>query len=84
MSNFTAVAEALRGFDWTLALGGHMHTRETIRYASAVTTRFYQTAAVVGPTTGPMPAISGITLYRASQGKVDDGTFLPLDTAGSK
>jgi predicted phosphodiesterase len=79
VSNFGEVQATLKGHDWTLALGGHLHTRETIRFESPTRTRFFQTAAVVGPTEGPVPAISGVTLYQASGGKIDDGTFLPLD-----
>jgi hypothetical protein len=79
VSNLDEVVPLLAPFQWTLALGGHLHTREAIRIESRVATRFYQTAAVVGPTTGPLPAISGVTLYRVEDGHVDDGTFIPLD-----
>ena len=79
VSNFSEVLAIMSGHDWTLALGGHLHTRETIRFESSTRTRFFQTAAIVGPTEGPVPAISGVTLYRASAGTIDDGTFLPLD-----
>jgi hypothetical protein len=61
-----------------VALGGHFHTRESIRYQSTVRTRFEQAAAVVGPTDNVVPAISGITLYRVKNGVVDDGEFIPL------
>ena len=79
VSNFAEVRAALAGHDWPLALGGHMHTRESIRYESAVGTRFHQAAAVVGPTDGVVPASSGVTLYRVSAGVIDDGEFLRLD-----
>lgn len=50
-----------------------------------IPTRFYQTAAVVGPGgTDPLAFPSGITVYRVRDGKVDDGTFVPLDFAGKK
>ena len=65
-----------------IALGGHIHRREAIRYETAVgTRRFFQTAAVVGPIAGegPMGIRSGITVYRVQGGRVDDGTFIPLD-----
>jgi hypothetical protein len=64
-----------------IALGGHFHTRETIAYkTSAGLVRIFQTGAVVAPhTTGGMTMVSGVTLYRVRNGKVDDGTFLPLD-----
>jgi Icc-related predicted phosphoesterase len=78
VSNLREVVPVLSGHDWTLALGGHLHTRETIRFESPTRTRFHQSAAVVGPTDGPVPAISGVVLYRASGGAIDDGTFVPL------
>ena len=78
VSNFREVLPILQSRDWPLALGGHFHTRETIQYASAVRTRFHQAAAVVGPTDNPVPAISGITLYRVKNRVIDDGEFLPL------
>jgi len=65
-----------------IALGGHMHRREFLRFETAAgMRRFAQTAAVVGPVRGqgPMGIRSGITLYRVRHGRVDDGTFLPLD-----
>lgn len=65
-----------------IALGGHMHRREVLRYETASgTKRFAQTAAVVGPPhgEGPLGIRSGITVYRVRQRQVDDGTFIPLD-----
>jgi Icc-related predicted phosphoesterase len=78
VSNFNDVLAAVGSRDWPLALGGHMHTRESISYGSAVRTRFHQAAAVVGPTDNAIPAISGITLYHVRQGAIDDGEFIPL------
>jgi hypothetical protein len=78
VSNFNDVLPILQSRNWTVALGGHFHTRESIRYQSAVRTRFEQAAAVVGPTDNVVPAISGITLYRVKNGVVDDGEFIPL------
>jgi hypothetical protein len=78
VSNVTEVLEVLRPHDWPLALGGHMHTRESTRYESSVRTRFHQAAAVVGPTDGAIPAISGVTLYRVKDRVIDDGEFIPL------
>lgn len=61
-----------------LALGGHMHVREQLRYAG-IPTRFFQTAAVVGPSeSGPLTMPSGVTVYRVRAGKIDDGTFVPM------
>lgn len=78
VSNFKEVLTILQARDWPLALGGHFHTRESIHYASAVRTRFHQAAAVVGATTNPVPAISGVTLYRVKDRAIDDGEFIPL------
>lgn len=64
---------------FAIALAGHMHVREQLRYAG-ISLRFYQTAAVVGPGgSGVLPFPSGITVYHVKNGVVDDGTFLPLD-----
>jgi 3',5'-cyclic AMP phosphodiesterase CpdA len=81
VSNARDVFTRLRGRPYPLALGGHVHMRERIVYeAQEFPTLFHQAAAVVGPN---LPAglrmISGITLYRVRDGRVDDGTFIPLD-----
>jgi hypothetical protein len=81
VQNADAVLDAL-GPALDIALGGHMHRREFLRYETAHgTRRFAQTAAVTGPVRGegPMGIRSGITLYRVSQRRVDDGTFIPLE-----
>lgn len=78
VSNFKDVLPVLQSRNWTMALGGHFHTRESIRYQSTVRTRFEQAAAVVGPTGSVVPAISGITLYRVKNAVIDDGEFIPL------
>jgi hypothetical protein len=78
VSNLAEVLAILPAPRWTLALGGHLHRYETIRFASSVTTRFFQTAAIVGPSPGTIPATSGFTVYRVRGGVVDDGTFVPL------
>ncbi len=65
-----------------IALGGHMHIREQIKYETAYgTRRFYQTAAVTLPvrSEGKLGIRSGITLYRVSDRAVDEGTFIPLE-----
>jgi len=78
VSNVRDVLAVLGLREWTLALGGHFHTRESIRYESGVRTRFHQAAAVVGPTDNVVPAISGVTLYRVKNRAIDDGEFIPL------
>jgi 3',5'-cyclic AMP phosphodiesterase CpdA len=69
-----------------IALAGHIHMREAITYMTQGGPQRLQTAAaVVGPTPGQANAygpVSGITLYRVHDGRVDDGTFLPLDPPG--
>jgi hypothetical protein len=78
VSNLDDVRGAIGSRDWPMALGGHMHTRESISFGSTVRTRFHQAAAVVGPTKNAIPAISGITLYRVKNRVIDDGEFIPL------
>lgn len=73
---------AVLGPKLEIALGGHFHRREFLRYETmAGTRRFAQTAAVTGPVRGegPLGIRSGITLYRVADRRVDDGTFIPLD-----
>lgn len=66
-----------------VALGGHIHMRESLLYVTADgEQRLHQAAAIVGP--GPEGAagygpISGFTVYRVEDGHVDDGTFVRLD-----
>jgi hypothetical protein len=78
VSNLSDVLASIGSRDWPLALGGHMHTRESITFGSTVRTRFHQGAAVVGPTDNAIPAISGVTLYRVKNRVIDDGEFIPL------
>ena len=79
MSNLPAVAAAIEPHPWPLALGGHIHLRELLRYGSTVTTCFEQAAAIVGGGSGPVPARSGITIYTVERGRIDVGEFLALD-----
>jgi len=81
VSNTEELLAALQPHKLEIALGGHMHTRESLVYPIANgTLRFHQAAAIVGPTSvGGVSAPSGVTLYRVRDGKVDDGTFIPLD-----
>ena len=78
VSNFKDVLAILRPREWPLALAGHVHTRESLTFGSAVSTRFHQAAAVVGPTDSTIPANSGVTLYRVKNRTIDDGEFIPL------
>ncbi len=71
------------GHPLEIALGGHIHMREAIEYRTQDgPMRLHQAAAVVGPAPGEADGygpVSGVTLYRVTEGRVDDGTFLPLD-----
>jgi hypothetical protein len=82
VSNAGDVLALLKGRSYPLALGGHMHARESLRYeADGVATRFEQAAAIVGSSeAGPLRMRSGVTLYQVRDGTIDAGTFLPLDT----
>jgi hypothetical protein len=81
VSNAAEVLARLRGHRYPLALGGHMHLHESLRYqADSLTTRFEQAAAVVGPSQeGGTTFPSGITVYRVHDGEVDAGRFIPLN-----
>lgn len=80
VSNAQEVLARLRSHRHTLALGGHFHAWE--RLTLETPTRFYQTAAVVGPNESGMRSASGATLYRVRGAAIDDGEFLPLDPPG--
>lgn len=78
VSNAREVMAALRGKPYPLALGGHIHAREELRYAGT-STRFEQAAAVVGPNpAGGFSHPSGVTVYRVTRGRIGPGTFVPL------
>jgi hypothetical protein len=82
VSNFAEVLKRFEGRKHPLALGGHFHAREEMVFGdSRFSTRFHQTAAVVGPTGSnyAMDLVSGVTLYRVRNRVVDDGEFIPLD-----
>ncbi len=81
VSNAGDVFARLKGRNYPLALGGHMHARESLRYeADNMATRFDQAAAIVGGSeAGPLRMRSGATLYSVKAGKIDEGVFLPLD-----
>lgn len=79
VSNLADVVAAIRPHSWPVALGGHIHLREVLRFGSPMSTRFEQAAAIVSGSEGVVPAISGVTLYTVRDGRVDVGEFLPLD-----
>lgn len=78
VANAGEVIARIKGHPFPLALGGHMHVREQLKY-EGVPTRFYQTAAVIGPSDRQgMSLPSGIVVYRVNRGWIDDGRFVPL------
>lgn len=78
VSNASEVLTAVIPHPFPIALGGHMHVREQLRYAG-LATRFFQTAAVVAPSgSAGLVFPSGVTLYRVRRAQVDDGQFIPL------
>ncbi len=78
VSNAGAIIASIKGHPFPLALGGHMHVREQLKY-EGVPTRFYQTAAVVGPSNrADLSFPSGFVVYRVRAGQIDDGRFVPL------
>jgi hypothetical protein len=81
VQNAGEVLAVLRTRRHVLALGGHIHAAERLAYAfDGISTRFEQSAAVIGPSKGSgLDFPSGITLYRVRDGVIDAGRFLPLD-----
>jgi predicted MPP superfamily phosphohydrolase len=81
VQNAAAVLAILRKRRHVLALGGHIHGTEKIEYEIAgVKTRFNQiSATIAGPRGAGLQFISGVMLYRAKNGEIDAGTFVPLD-----
>ncbi|MFN8669491.1 MAG: metallophosphoesterase [Gemmatimonadaceae bacterium] len=78
VSNAREVIARIAPHPYPLALAGHMHTRESLRYAG-VATRFDHAAAIVAPSGGPALSFpSGITLYSIQNATVSEGRFLPL------
>lgn len=80
VSNAGDLLKILRGHRYPLALGGHIHIRETLSYAlGGQNTRFEQAAAVVGPSEAdPLHFSSGITVYRVRNREISPGQFVPL------
>jgi predicted MPP superfamily phosphohydrolase len=78
VSNARDVLARLAGHTYPLALAGHVHVREQLRF-TGLATRFDQVSAVVAPTTGPGTSFtSGITVYRVTSRTISDGVFVPL------
>jgi hypothetical protein len=81
VGNMFEVLEAMRGHDYVLALGSHMHSAEHVSFVSdGVQLRSEVSAAIVGGSeVGPLILPSGFTLYTVRDGKIDAGQFLRLD-----
>ena len=78
VSNASEVFARIKGHPYPVALQGHMHVPENIRY-DGVPTFFHTSAATVADTPGPAGTFpSGITLFRVTAGKIDGGTFIRL------
>ena len=79
VSNTQEVLTILKDHNYPLALGGHYHFQQKFSF-EGLSTRFEQTAAVVGPTNeGNIQMPSGITVYHVKNGKIDEGNFIHLD-----
>lgn len=80
VSNAGALLALLRGHPFPLALGGHIHMRESLVYAlDGAPTRFEQAAAVVGPSEAAgLHFSSGITVYTVKAGVIGTGQFIAL------
>ena len=79
VSNAQEVLSILKNNNYPLALAGHYHFQQKFSL-EGVQTRFEQTAAVIGPSEqGIIKMPSGITLYHVTNGKIDEGKFIPLD-----
>jgi predicted MPP superfamily phosphohydrolase len=80
VSNTGELLARLRGHRLELALGGHMHARESLSFlAGGRLVRFHQAGAILGPSEAAgLEMTSGFTVYRVKDGVVDDGTFVPL------
>ena len=81
VSNLADLLQSLGGHRLEIALGGHMHVSERLALDTTVgKVRFHQTGAVVGPSDAAgLNFVSGATLYKVADARVDDGTFIPLD-----
>ena len=80
VSNVREVLAALGAHRLEIALGGHVHFRETITLQSGTrTVRIHQTGATVSNGgAGPWITPSAVTVYTIRNGVVDDGRVVPL------
>lgn len=80
VSNVKEVLAALGAHRLEIALGGHVHFRETIGLRSGNRAiRIHQTGATVSDGgAGPWTSPSSVTVYTIRNGVVDDGRVVPL------
>ena len=80
VSNAEDVLSVLRQRKLNLALAGHNHMRESLLYEmGGVPTRFHNAAALRSDSEAlGLTLRSGITVYEMQEGRVDDGTFIPM------
>ena len=75
--NERALAEVLKGRNWTLALQGHIHQAERLRQWDPVGAVRYHTAPSVGQPVPESPA--AIFLYNVRGDVIDDGELVAID-----
>jgi Calcineurin-like phosphoesterase/N terminal of Calcineurin-like phosphoesterase len=79
VSNAKEVYAILSKHNYPLALAGHHHCQQKFSMAG-IQTRFEQTAAVIGPWDEEVLKMpSGVTLYHADNGIIDEGRFIRMD-----
>lgn len=84
VSNARDVIARIKPHPYPLALGGHIHMRELLRY-EGLPTRFEQAAAVVSPANQFGEVVpSGVTVYRVRAGVIDEGRFVSLGLEGKR
>jgi calcineurin-like phosphoesterase family protein len=81
VSNTAELLAVLRPFRLEIALGGHMHVRESLVYETENgPVRFQQAAAITDANqVAGMQMASGFTVYHVKNGRVDNGTFVQLE-----
>lgn len=85
VNNVAEVMRAVGTRPYAIALAGHVHIGERIAFELGDRVmRFHQGAATVSNSpAGPFTFPSGVTVYRLTDGVVDDGTFVPLEAKPS-
>lgn len=80
VTNAGDVIKLIGAARYELALAGHVHIGERIAFElGGRPMRFHQGSATVSNTpSGPFVFPSGVTIYRVTDGRLDDGTFVPL------